>query len=90
MGKSKTTFRGMALFAGVISILLIIIPSLGLQQFLGGFKDILLSLMFGIIGLVMAVVQFEMYKDKATKAALICNITGIVLAITKGIIIIVR
>lgn len=90
MGKSKTIVGGMALFAGVVSILLIVIPSLGLQQFLGGFKDILLSLIFGIMGLVMAAAQFEAYKGKAAQAALICNITGIVLAVTKGIIIIVR
>ena len=86
----KKIYGDIALISGMISIFLIIIPSMGFYQFLGGTKDVVLSMLFGIAGLVISKVKFKMLINKVTKAAFWCSLVGIVLATIKGIVILVR
>ena len=90
MKRGKLVYGGIALVSGLISILLIIIPSMGFYQFLGGTKDVVLSMLFGIAGLVISKIQSKMLMNKVTKAAFWCSLVGIVLATIKGIVILVR
>ena len=90
MERKKLAYRDIALLSGLTSILLAIAPFIGLQKVIGEINGIILALLFGGMGVLMPIIQPREYKNMATKAALVCSITGIVIAAIEGIVIFVR
>jgi len=90
MDRTKKIPGNIALLLGISSILLVIRPFIGLQQFLGGIRDVTISLLFGVRGLVLSKIQSKIFMDRVTKTALWCGLVGTILATIKGIVIVVK
>jgi len=78
---NKTIVGDIGFLSGMISVLVIAIPFLGLHEFLGAFRNAILALILGSVGITLSFIQSKKYTDEVSKAGLVVNPVGILLGI---------